>query len=176
MGFLNNDSLKAKRTIVFNEIKFFHPEGKSFPNGSHYQRGGFLHECKRNSECFTIGGRNEIGDDKGGIIVFSVGLNDFRPSDNDVLVIIASFLSTINHRHKEKKYAYRVGHFFYGKYVGIHGEMYNDHSLCIEFYDLSSKSLLRLVELMAMSFLQCPILVKDLNRNKVILAEVSQNK
>ena len=36
------------------EIKYFHPSGKPLPNGSHFQRGGFLHKCRVNKDAFTL--------------------------------------------------------------------------------------------------------------------------
>lgn len=30
------------KRYTFNEIKYFHPSGKTLPNGSHFQKGGFF--------------------------------------------------------------------------------------------------------------------------------------
>lgn len=40
--------------MTWNRVKYFHPEGKSMPNGSQYQRGGFLQECKQNTNSFVL--------------------------------------------------------------------------------------------------------------------------
>ena len=40
--------------MKITEIKHFHPSGKPMPNGSHFQRGGFLHECRVNKDGFTL--------------------------------------------------------------------------------------------------------------------------
>lgn len=40
--------------MTWNRVKYFHPECKSMPNGSHYQRGGFLQECKQNTNSFVL--------------------------------------------------------------------------------------------------------------------------
>ena len=64
-----------------------------------------------------------------------------------------------------------MGNFFKGKYVGDNGEMYNERSLAIEINGLSSKSLLKVAEMIAQEFMQETVLVKDLNRNKIYTAD-----
>jgi hypothetical protein len=49
--------------------------------------------------------------------------------------------------------------------------MFNEKSLCIEVNGLSSRSLLRLAEYLSDSFRQETVLVKDLNNNKIYLAD-----
>ena len=51
--------IKEALNKVFNEnksiseIKYFHPSGKTLPNGSFYQKGGFLRECNISRSTFT---------------------------------------------------------------------------------------------------------------------------
>lgn len=71
--------------------------------------------------------------------------------------------------------AYSLGNFFKGKYVGDNGEMFNDRSICLEINGLSSKSLLKLAEMIAERFKQETVLVKDLNKNKIYLADANES-
>ena len=62
--------------VHFKEIKHFSPDGKSMPNGIGFQRGAFLHECKKNKDAFEIDQsicmvHNAKRESLGGIIVFS---------------------------------------------------------------------------------------------------------
>ena len=49
--------------------------------------------------------------------------------------------------------------------------MYSDKSVALEVDGLSSASLLRLAEILATAFQQETVLVKDLNKNKIYLAD-----
>lgn len=181
-----------KRTI-WKEVKFFHPEGKTMPNGSHYQRGGFIQECKKNVESFTLdeGVHNNqygLSDYRGGVIVFSTDVNAVEMDKNKILNKIKQVLTTFKYRYKKDTMlhsimnnfnskggeyigAYSVGNFFNGKYVGDNGEMYNEKSLSVEINGLSSKGLLNVAEMIAKAFQQESVLVKDLNKNKIYLAD-----
>ena len=60
----------------WTEVKYFHPQRQTMPNGSHYQRGGFLQECRENSNSFVLdegvhGNQYGMSKYRGGIIVFS---------------------------------------------------------------------------------------------------------
>lgn len=102
------------------EIKYFHPSVKQMPNGVHYQRGGFLYECKVNKEAFTNSFFDNaqvytldeaihptqygLADYRGGIIVFSVDVNAKKFSDNAFINKLKQFLATIQQRlTKDKK-------------------------------------------------------------------------
>lgn len=191
------DKLFNKNNI--NEIKYFHPSGrKTLPNGNHYQKGGFLKECKDNVDSFIIS--EDIHSEqygmknyRGGIIVFSTDVNAVKLHDNKFINIIKQYLKTFSQRiNKDKKVhnvintfnkendsddfigAYSFGNFFKGKYVGDNGEMFNDKSLALEINGLSSLGLMRLAEYISKEFLQETVLVKDLNRNKIYLANASR--
>ena len=38
----------------FKEIKNFHPDGESMPNGISFQRGGYIKECIENKNSFIL--------------------------------------------------------------------------------------------------------------------------
>ena len=163
------------------------------PNGSHYQRGGFLQECRENLNSFIL---DEGVHDKqygmakyrGGIIVFSTDVNAVELDKNKIINKIKQVITTFKNRLKKdaiihnvmNKFndkggeyigAYSVGNFFKGKYVGDNGEMYNERSLAVEINGLSSESLLKVAEMIAQEFMQETVLVKDLNKNKIYVAD-----
>lgn len=176
------------------EVKYFHPSGrKTLPNGSHYQKGGFIKECIDNLNSFVLsedihGEQYGMSDYRGGVIVFSTDVNAVKLHNNRFVNFIKQFVKTQSQRfNKDKKVhniinkfnretdtndyvgAYSFGNFFKGKYVGDNGEMFNDKSLALEINGLSSKGLLRLAEYISKDFLQETVLVKDLNQNKIYL-------
>ncbi len=59
---------------MIKEIKYFHPSGAMLPNGSHYQKGGFLKECRENMNSFLSSyqskGINIENEKTGGFIIF----------------------------------------------------------------------------------------------------------
>ena len=66
--------------------------------------------------------------------------------------------------------AYSIGNAFKGRYVGDNGGEYNERSMTIEINGLSSEALLYLGEMIARAFHQETVLIKDLNKNKIYLA------
>lgn len=177
----------------WKEIKYFHPNGKTMPNGSHYQRGGFLYECKKNANSFKLdegvhGTQYGMADYRGGIIVFSTDVNAVELDKNKLLnkikqiittyknrinkgSIIHNVMNKFNQQGGEYIGAYSVGNFFKGKYVGDNGEMFNEKSLSVEINGLSSEALLNIAEMIAKDFMQETVLVKDLNNNKIFMAD-----
>lgn len=175
------------------EVRYFHPSGKSMPNGSHFQRGGFLHECKQNKNAYVLdeavhGEQYGLAKYKGGVITFSTDINAIELSKNAFVNKIKQIIETYKQRFNKEKLihkvvnrfndnsdeyigAYSVGNFFQGKYVGDNGEMYNEKSLSIEVNGLSSKSLVQLAEYIAEMFRQETVLVKDLNNGKIFLVD-----
>lgn len=180
----------------FDEIKYFHPSCNTLPNGSHFQKGGYLNECRINKNSFII---NEdihpeqygLSNYRGGIIVFAVNVNAVQLSSNKIMNCIKQFMTTWKNRLRKDKMladiindfnnsedntendyigAYSVGKFFNGKYVGDNGETFNDKSVSIEINGLSSKGLLLLGEYITKKFQQETVLIKDLNYNKIYLA------
>ena len=190
------DNIIIEHTTHFKEVKYFHPSGKTMPNGSHYQRGGFINECKINKDNFVLdegvhGEQYSMAQYRGGLVVFSTDVNAVKLNDNKLINIIKQLIATFNNRiNRNKKIhntinklnkgikkseerigAYSVGNFFKGKYVGDNGEMYNDKSLSVEINGISSRNLLSFAELLAKEFMQETVLVKDLNLNKIYLAD-----
>ena len=177
----------------WTEVKYFHPQRQTMPNGSHYQRGGFLQECRENLNSFILdegvhGNQYGMAKYRGGIIVFSTDVNAVELDKNKIINKIKQVITTFKNRLKKdtiihnvmNKFndkggeyigAYSVGNFFKGKYVGDNGEMYNERSLAVEINGLSSESLLKVAEMIAQEFMQETVLVKDLNKNKIYTAD-----
>jgi len=178
----------------FKEIKYFSRDGSSMPNGAGIQRGGFLLECRLNRNAFTIseaihGEQYGLSGYRGGIIVFSTDVNAVNLDKNRLKNKIKQILATLGQRlntgkishkvvNKFNKYndtdeyigAYSIGNAFKGRYMGEDGEQYDERSTTIEIGGLSSKGLLRLAEMLARTFHQETVLVKDLNNLKIYLA------
>lgn len=191
----------TNKKFVVSEIKYFHPSGKCLPNGNYYQKGGFLNECRKNMNSFVLdegvhGEQYGMAKYRGGMIVFAVNVNAVQMSGNKFINAIRQFIETVkNHFNKDRivhntimsfnddnnrnngEYigAYSLGNFFKGKYVGDNGEMFDDKSICLEINGLSSKSLLKLAEMIADRFKQETVLVKDLNMNKIYLADSNES-
>ena len=134
------DNIIIEHTTHFKEVKYFHPSGKTMPNGSHYQRGGFINECKINKDNFVLdegvhGEQYGMEQYRGGIVVFSTDVNAVKLNDNKLINIIKQLIATFNNRiNRNKKIhntinklnkgikkseerigAYSVGNFFKGK-------------------------------------------------------------
>ncbi len=173
------------------EIKYFHPSGEMLPNGSHYQRGGFLNECRKNINCFRAkslcGEPHGLAECRGGVIVFSAKVAEL--STNQLVNEIKQFFESKKKRFNKSKIhhdtimnlnngytrnndeyngAYSLGCFFIGKYVGDNGDVFNDTSICLKMNGLSRKSMLKLAETIVDGF-QTSILVKGLTDGKIYL-------
>ena len=181
--------LKIKR----HEIKYFHPQGSEMPNGSYYQRGGFLKECMDNKNSFILGKavhgeQYDSANYRGGIIIFSTNINVIQMSRDDIANEIEQLIETFNQYLKKSRItsrkttnfnnkndelivAYSVENCFKGKYVSNNGGMFNEKSISIEINGLSSKSLFKLAEVICNVFRQETVLVKDLNNHKIFLFE-----
>ena len=170
------DSIIIGHTTHFNEVKYFHPNGNTMPNGCSYQRGGFIHECIINKESFVLdegvhGKQSGMKQSRGGLVVFSTDVDTVKLNDHKLTDNIKQLITTFNTKRSEERIgAYSVGNFFKGKYVGENGEMYNDKSLSVDVNGISSRTLLSFAELLAKKFMQETVLVKDLSTNKIYLA------
>ena len=184
------DSLAIRTMSGVREVRHFHPSGHTMPNGSHIQRGGYLAECRRNAESFTLdesvhGEQYKFLDYRGGVIVLPTDVDAVEMSQNTVLDKVKQVVMTYGNRLRKGRVvresldgegtehivAYSVGRSFTGKYVGDNGEMYDEKSLSVEVNGLSGRSLLRLAEMLADVFMQETVLVKDLNTGKIYLAD-----
>lgn len=187
------DSFIISKMKGVREVRHFHPEGLCMPNGSHVQRGGYIAECRRNSQSFMLdegvhGEQYGLSEYRGGVIVLSTDVNAVEMSENSVLNKVKQLVKTYGNRLRKGRIihrsvnsfnvegdeyigAYSVGRFFSGKYVGDSGEMYDEKSLSVEVNGLSSRSLLRFAEILADAFMQETVLVKDLNTGKIYLAD-----
>lgn len=176
----------------WKEVRYFHPEGKDMPNGSHYQRGYFIRECKTNASSFVLD--EEVHDlqykqerYRGGVIVFPTDINAAEVDDNQSFhkikrlitvfkyhpqkdSIIQSITKIFNSNKGDCISAFGVGHYFKGKYIGGKGNVYDEKSIAIEINGLSSRSLLTIAAMIARKLRQKTVLVKDLNKNKIYTA------
>ena len=85
------DSLTIAHITFLKEIKYFHPQGKEMPNGCHYQRGGFLNECKINRESFMpSAAHNNLKGQNGGILVFPIDV------DSQIVNGIHDYINNLN--------------------------------------------------------------------------------
>ena len=167
----------------FREVKYFHPSGSTLPNGSHYQKGGFLNECRKNMNDFVLD-ENVHGEQmakyRGGLIVLAVDEDAVQTLDNRIANATKQFIESLkDHFDKDNPRnngecigAYSLGNFFKGKYVGDNGKMFDDRSVCMEINGLSDKSLLKLAEMIAERFKQKSVLVKDFNQDKIYLGVI----
>lgn len=184
------DSFVIRTMSGVREVRCFHPSGHAMPNGSHIQRGGYLAECRRNAESFTLddgvhGEQYGLLDYRGGVIVLPTDIDVVEMSQNTVLDKVKQVVMTYGNRLRKGRVvrepldgegtehivAYSVGESFTGKFVGDNGEMYDGKSLSVEVNGLSGRSLLRFAEMLAGTFMQETVLVKDLNTGKIYLAD-----
>lgn len=184
------DSLAIRTMSGVREVRHFHPSGHTMPNGSYIQRGGYLAECRRNVESFTLdesvhGEQYKFLDYRGGVIVLPTDVDVVEMSQNTVLDKVKQVVMTYGNKLREGRVvrepldgegtehivAYSVGRSFTGKYVGDNGEMYDEKSLSVEVNGFSGRSLLRLAEMLADAFDRKPMLVKDLNTGKIYLVD-----
>jgi len=146
----------------FREIKNFSPEGKCMPNGIGIQRGGFLHECKKNREAFEIDQpvrpvHNATKGHQGGIIVFSADAVD------------DSLVCDCLQKNRISPISYSVGNAFRGQYVGSKSEIYNKDSMTIVVHDLTTKELFRLAKMLSKAQHPTGVIVKDLNTKRIYI-------
>ena len=144
------------------EIKYFHPSGKPLPNGSHIQRGGFLHECRLNKDSFALvfphleepAGWHA----QGGVIVFPEGavLPGF-PEETPILPKIIT--------------DYSVGLTFHGHYIDSRDHDYGKESLTVEIDGTFPETVFELAEHLAQKYHLENLIVKDVSDEKIYLVE-----
>ena len=147
----------------FREIKYFSSDGKGMPNGVGFQRGSFLHECKKNREAFEIDQpfcpvHIAMKGHLGGIIVFGTDA-------------LADTLVCEKLLHKKvPSLACSVGNVFKGQYVRSKDELYNKDSMTIVAHGLSAKELFRLAEMLSKAQHPTGVIVKNLNTKRIYIA------
>lgn len=160
---MNRDTIIIKHTTSFKEVKYFHPEGMSMPNGCHYQRGGFLMEYKRNKDSFLLtDGMHDRGH-KGDVIVFPTHVT-MKLHDRELINKIEQQITSCS---------YRVGHLFTGKYIDD-DKIYNEKSISVELDGFSSRYLLSFAETLAKELMQEKVLVKNLNNNRIYISSINE--
>lgn len=183
-------SLAIRTMSGVREVRHFHPSGHTMPNGSHIQRGGYLAECRRNAESFTLdesvhGEQYKFLDYRGGVIVLPTDVNAEEMSRNALMDKVKQIVMTYGNRLRKGRVvrkplngkgtehigAYSVRESFTGKFIGDKGEVYGEKSLSVEVNGLSGRSFLRLAEMLADVFMQETVLVKDLNTGKIYLVK-----
>jgi len=157
------DTIIIKHTTSFKEVKYFHPEGMSMPNGCHYQRGGFLMECKSNKDSFLLIEGMHQGEHKGGFIVFPTHAT-MKLHDRELINKIEQLITSCS---------YRVGHLFTGKYIDDN-IIYNEQSISVELDELSSIHLLSFAETLANELMQENFLIKNLNNNRIYTSSFNE--
>lgn len=184
------DSFVIRTMSGVREVRCFHPSGHAMPNGSHIQRGGYLAECRKNAESFTLddgvyGEQYGFLDYRGGVIVLPTAINAVEMShdvfQNKVNQVVSAYGSrlrkgriirkSLNGEGTEHIVAYSVGRSFTGKFVGDKEEVYDEKSLSVEVNGFSGRSLLKFAEMLADVFRQETVLVKDLNTGKIYLVD-----
>jgi hypothetical protein len=160
---MNRDTIINKHTTPFKEVKYFHPEGMSMPNGCHYQRGGFLMECKSNKDSFLLIEGMHQGEHKGGFIVFPTHAT-MKLHDRELINKIEQLITSCS---------YRVGHLFTGKYIDDN-IIYNEQSISVELDELSSIHLLSFAETLANELMQENFLIKNLNNNRIYTSSFNE--
>ena len=160
---MNRDTIIIKHTTSFKEVKYFHPEGMSMPNGCHYQRGGFLMECKSNKDSFLLIEGMHQGEHKGGFIVFPTHAT-MKLHDRELINKIEQQITSCS---------YRVGHLFTGKYIDD-DKIYNEKSISVELDELSSIHLLSFAETLANELMQENFLIKNLNNNRIYTSSFNE--
>ena len=157
--------LKQIQKSMNNIIKYFHPTGKSLPNGIAYQRGFFLKECRDNSATFHFSAilhplHHFLSHGLGGMIVFPVP-TEAMPFNPDV----------IQSRCREIcPQAILVGNSFLGQYVDNQGESFGKNFTTVEITALSTSALLSFATSLASTFHQPSVLIKNCNNGKIYLA------
>ena len=184
------DSFVIRTMSGVREVRCFHPSGHAMPNGSHIQRGGYLAECRKNAESFTLDDEvygEQYGSSyyRGGVIVLPTDVNAEEMSRNALMDKVKQIVVTYGNTLRKGRVvrepldgegtehivAYGVGKSFTGKFVGDKEEVYDEKSLSVEMNGLSGRSLLRFAEMLAGTFMQETVLVKDLNTGKIYLAD-----
>lgn len=154
------------------------------PNGSHFQRGGYLGECRVNKARFIL---SDGFGHYGGIIVFPSPLQDNGMDENTLakdieqrfisftqglwIYRLKSLLTSLFNRERESSYPMRcrMGHLFTGEYVSETGERYGISSFCVELNGLGRRQLFSFAKYLALWFGLSNVLVRESGRKRIYL-------
>jgi hypothetical protein len=160
------------------------------------ENGQYLIKCDGTLEEAIHPNQYGLKDYRGGLVIFSTDVNALQVSKNALInwfkKTIASLKNRLFRKSKvntvvskfnatsDKKAgtapvedyigAFSVGNFFNGRYVGDNGKVFDEKSMAVEVNGISSEALIYLAEQIATEFHQETVLVKDLNKNKIYLA------
>ena len=133
-------------------ITYFHPSGKSMPNGIFLQKGGFAAECRSNTNSFMGMDKPDVG-----IIVF--GNNTI-----DDLTLQAILFQIENQEYKVES-----GNFFYGQYV-TDNISYGPESLCFCINNISFGRMKKLVRSLKSILPEAGSLIKHSDSNRIFIS------
>ena len=196
---INDKLLDTCSVKHFNHIKYFHPNGEIMKDGVYVYKGFFNETCLKNMNSFNSVLTEKISDEqyglrdyRGGIVIFSTDVNAEKLSDSKIINKIRQFITTLKNRHTKNKmidkiikmfnneknklvdeniFNYMIGHAFTGRYQSLDGDIFDEKSITVEVNGISSSGLLLLAEFICKSFKEEVVLVKDINVNKIYLAD-----
>ena len=120
---------------------------------------------------------------KGGIIVFSVNVNAVKLSKNKLVRFIKNQFETATNilfktdkinkviKNNPKILGVTIGNFVRGRYRADDGSLYNETSLSVEIFGITSDVLNKTAEELAQEFKQETVLVKNYDENKIYLVK-----
>ena len=165
------------------KITYFHPRGERMSNGCHFQRGGYLCECRTNKTKFL---HNDKSERHGGIIVLPSSLKGDDMDDGFLAEVIGqrflsftmerwidslkSLLASLFNRERESTpMSCRMGHLFTGEYVSEKGERYDKSSFCVELNDAGRRQLFSFAKHLALRLGLSDVLVRESGRGRIYL-------
>jgi len=122
-------------------------------------------------------------EDKGGVIVFSVNVNAVKLSKNKLVRFIKNQFETATNilfktdkinkviKNNPKILGVTIGNFVRGRYRADDGSLYNETSLSVEIFGITSDVLNKTAEELAQEFKQETVLVKNYHENKIYLVK-----
>ena len=189
--------MKSK-TINIKEILHFSPDGrKDVPNGSIFQKGGFFYKCLINKESFKVSNNpdtfyidasySDMGlsdklfelNKKGGILVLPTEIKVLNTEKLTDLFKNKRLLpkKTDNElTSQDCNCVFAVGHFFYGTYIGENNKVYDKTSICVLINGINSRLLIKYTKQIINEFYLQATLLKDINKEKIYIAEVCEGK
>lgn len=152
-------------------IKYFSEGGRDrLPDGSHYQKGGYLHECELNAQKFRIPVAGYTLED-GIVSVAAISIfSAIMILPNDAVIEKEKIIDLIKNEFmllRATEVHFSTGRYFYGEY----GEAFNERSLCVG-YTLRWKEVVIISARFLAVFKIENALIKDVEREQVFLIEL----